>query len=186
MVLFSALLLLGCTGGDSGPSQREKDLSAQLLSASTQLAQMNSSLSQATAERDALQATVTQLQQDKASLTIQVDQLKVSTQNVSSSATDQTEKITFVKGKMAAVSEKLGLYDAYDMAFVQTSSPSNSQLVDIGIKVRALNDTAIQNNWNALLDCGYCANATNLKVLFYTSILTSVKTDVDAAKAKLG
>ena len=184
LLLLASLLLLGC-GGQSGPTDNEKQLTAQLVAASGDLARMNASLSQCTAERDALQATISQLQQEKSGLLAQVNALQQNSQSTGAAASNQSEKLAFVEGKLGEVDEKLGLYKAYDEAFMQSGTPSNSQLVDIGIRVRNLNNTQIQNNWNSLLDCGYCANATSLKISFYTSILDSVRGDVSAANDKL-
>jgi len=184
LAVFS-LALLGCLGG--GPSQADYDkVRSDLAFLQRSCDTLNRSFSNLTAECNSILSQKAALEEEKAELTRSISALSTEL-NVSEAAlAAERAKENASKRKMDDAVAKLNLYNDTKALLARGYAVPTSEIVAHTIKINALNDSELNADWNNVLDCGACANASTLENTFYSRLLSLARADIEAAKAQLG
>ena len=187
IVALAALLLLvlsfGCVQGQEGELE---DAKAQAESLNASLEDCNDNLAALQAQYDALSNGSAGTQQQVNSLQSQVSDLTDTVSSLQSELSEEGDKTALALRQANLIHGKLLVYERYDEIFVQASTtPSTSQLVDMEVRVRGLNDSEVLEKWTAVLDCGYCAEAAELESEFVAQLLKSIGNNVEDIQSEL-
>ncbi|MEM3030828.1 MAG: hypothetical protein QXH27_03780 [Candidatus Micrarchaeia archaeon] len=184
LAVFSLALLFGCAGG---PSQADYDkLRSDFVFLQRSCDSLNRSFANLTAECNDILSQKAALEAEKATLSSQISSLNTQLNGSDTALAAERAKQNASKARMDSAIVKLNLYNDTKTLLAKGYAVTTSELVAHTIKINALNDSQLNTEWDDILNCGACANASSLENAFYARLLGLARADIEAAKAQLG